>query len=90
MKQLVKQGKSLPAQIALAAALVLMAACASGSPLNDAIAEDYVYLAKLFKHFHANPELSMQEFATSDRLAGELQMVCISGWDGPMRPWPCM
>jgi len=25
----------------------------------------------LFKHFHAYPELSMQEFNTSDRLAAE-------------------
>ncbi len=43
------------------------------SALNQAVAADYDYLDKLYKHFHANPELSMQEFETSDRLAKELK-----------------
>jgi hippurate hydrolase len=42
------------------------------TPLQDAIEADYTYLDSLFKHLHANPELSMQEFKTSDRLAEEL------------------
>jgi hippurate hydrolase len=41
--------------------------------LRDAIASDYPYLGSLFKHLHAHPELSMQEFETSERLARELQ-----------------
>jgi amidohydrolase len=45
---------------------------AHATPLEDAIAADYGYLDALFKHFHANPELSMQEFKTSDRIASEL------------------
>jgi hippurate hydrolase len=40
--------------------------------LSDAIAGDYAYLESLFQHLHANPELSLQEFKTSDRLAREL------------------
>ena len=40
--------------------------------LKQAVEADYPYLDTLFKHFHANPELSMQEFKTSDRLAKEL------------------
>ena len=42
------------------------------SPLRDAVAADYPYLEKLFRHFHANPELSMQETKTSDRMAREM------------------
>ena len=45
---------------------------AVASPLSDAIEADYSYLEKLFQHFHANPELSMQETKTSDRLAKEM------------------
>lgn len=40
--------------------------------LTADIAADYARLDSLFRHFHANPELSMQEFRTSDRLAAEL------------------
>lgn len=40
--------------------------------LTADIAADYARLDSLFRHFHANPELSMQEFKTSDRLAAEL------------------
>lgn len=43
------------------------------SALNQAVSADYDYLDSLYKHFHANPELSMQEFETSDRLAKELK-----------------
>lgn len=42
------------------------------SSLEAAVAADYPYLEKLFRHFHANPELSMQESRTSDRLADEM------------------
>ena len=48
---------------------------AVASPLSDAIEADYSYLEKLFQHFHANPELSMQETKTSDRLAKEMSEV---------------
>lgn len=43
------------------------------SPLQDGVEADYPYLDALFKYFHANPELSFQEFNTSDRLARELE-----------------
>ena len=43
-----------------------------GSELRDSIEADYdAYLEALFEHLHANPELSMQEFETSDRMAAE-------------------
>ena len=42
------------------------------SPLNDAVEADYPFLEALFEHFHANPELSMQETKTSDRMAREM------------------
>lgn len=42
------------------------------APLRDAIEQDYPYLEELFNHLHQNPELSMQEYKTSDRMAAEL------------------
>jgi hippurate hydrolase len=41
--------------------------------LPQAIDADYPYLDNLFKYFHSHPELSMQEFNTSERLANELE-----------------
>lgn len=59
--------------LALITLPVWIVATVNASPLGNAIGADYAYLDALFKHFHANPELSMQEFATSDRLATELE-----------------
>jgi amidohydrolase len=56
----------------IVAATLGLHASAFATPLQDAIESDYAYLDELFKHLHANPELSMQEFKTSDRLAEEL------------------
>jgi amidohydrolase len=58
--------------VCLAIALIGLQANAFGTPLQDAIDVDYPYLDALFRHLHANPELSMQEFKTSDRIAKEL------------------
>ena len=46
---------------------------ASAASLQATIAADYSYLDALFKYFHAHPELSMQEFETSERLTAELE-----------------
>jgi len=52
---------------------------AAGPPVARAdnlaadIAIDYPRLEALFHHFHANPELSMQEVKTSERIAAELE-----------------
>ncbi|MEO1706148.1 MAG: amidohydrolase [Pseudomonadota bacterium] len=47
---------------------------ASGPGLRDAIATDYEEnLGSLFRHFHANPELSFRETKTAKRLASELE-----------------
>jgi hippurate hydrolase len=56
--------------IAVASIAVLPA---GASPLGDAVEADYPRLDELFRYFHANPELSMQEHETSDRLASELE-----------------
>ena len=48
-----------------------MAGGVHAAALDEAIAADYPYLDKLFKYFHHNPELSMQEVNTSNRLARE-------------------
>lgn len=41
--------------------------------LRVGIDADAPALLELFEHLHAHPELSMQEFSTSDRLAAELE-----------------
>lgn len=55
--------------------LILLFSASTGgeaATLRDAIDDDYPYLEKLFNHFHQNPELSMQEHESSDRMAEEL------------------
>jgi len=64
--------------ITIAASLVLgaapLAARAADTALRTDIAADYrTRLEALFLHFHANPELSGREVATSQRLAAELR-----------------
>ncbi|MEW9798888.1 amidohydrolase [Alteromonas sp. CYL-A6] len=46
---------------------------AEPASLKQAIDNDYPYLQTLFEHFHANPELSMQEVKTAARMARELE-----------------
>ncbi|MCH7538738.1 MAG: amidohydrolase, partial [Proteobacteria bacterium] len=58
---------SVVAVLVIASSSVVLA-----SPLEDAVTADYPYLEKLFNHLHANPELSMQEEKTSDRMAEEM------------------
>jgi len=57
--------------------LALALACplpAFADEITDDIALDYNdYLSDLFVHFHENPELSFQEFATAARMAEELR-----------------
>ena len=43
------------------------------SELGAAVEADYGRLDALFRYFHANPELSLQEYKTSDRAAAELE-----------------
>ncbi len=44
---------------------------AQADPLNDAIAADMPSLMELYRHLHANPELSGEEFKTAAKLAKE-------------------
>ncbi|KAF1694938.1 amidohydrolase [Pseudoxanthomonas koreensis] len=57
------------------AALLASSGAAHASPLAEAIDDDYPYLDALFRHLHANPELSLQEVETSNRLAHELEQL---------------
>jgi len=60
----------------LPAVMSLLSWCAApvgAASLREAIASDYAHLEALFEALHANPELSMQEAKTSDRLARELE-----------------
>ncbi|MGB3723063.1 MAG: amidohydrolase [Pacificimonas sp.] len=53
-------------------AAAIGAAPASADPLSDAVAADSDYLLELYRHLHANPEVSAQEFETAKRMAAEL------------------
>ena len=61
--------------LALAAALSLpLNQALADSDLSKAVSGDYdAYLGDLFKHFHANPELSLVENETAARMAKELK-----------------
>ena len=60
--------------IALVSALLVCATSVSASDLSASVKEDYdSYLADLWDHFHRNPELSLVEFRTAERMAKELQ-----------------
>lgn len=41
--------------------------------IHSRISEDYAYLDQLYKHLHANPELSFREEKTAAKIAEELQ-----------------
>ncbi|HSG58776.1 MAG TPA: amidohydrolase [Woeseiaceae bacterium] len=60
--------------VALFGALLIIASTASASELSDSIKQDYDnHLADLWDHFHRNPELSLVEFRTAERMAKELR-----------------
>jgi hippurate hydrolase len=56
---------------------------AYGSELSDSIKQDYDgHLAELWDHFHRNPELSLVEFETAERMASELRTAGFEVTDG--------
>ncbi len=61
--------------IAFTSALLICVSTASASELADSVKRDYdTYLADLWDHFHRNPELSLVEFRTAERMAKELRV----------------
>ena len=60
--------------VAAAAAILLVSFSANADDLADAVKKDYdEYLWPLFDHFHRNPELSLIEHDTAERMAQELR-----------------
>jgi len=60
--------------VALLSALLVYSLPVSASELTDSVKKDYdTYLAELWDHFHQNPELSLVEFKTAERMATELR-----------------
>ncbi|MGB7405413.1 MAG: amidohydrolase [Pacificimonas sp.] len=57
----------------LAATALAFAAPVAADEIDDAVAADWPYLFDLYKHLHANPEVSGQEFETAARMALELR-----------------
>ena len=59
---------------ALVSAILCFSSPLPASELADDIKQDYdAYLADLFDHLHRNPELSLAEFRTAERMAKELR-----------------
>ena len=65
--------QSIKMMLTIVVLIASMPMTSSADTLKAAVASDYAYLDKLFKYFHANPELSMQESETSDHLAREIE-----------------
>jgi len=60
--------------VALLSALLVNSLPVSANELTDSVKKDYdTYLAELWDHFHQNPELSLVEFKTAERMATELR-----------------
>lgn len=55
-----------------AAVVALVTLQVAAEPLTDAVSADLPYLTALYKHLHANPELSFAETETAARMAAEL------------------
>ncbi len=58
---------------AVAASALLAFSSAHATDLEDAVDADFEYIFELYKHFHANPELSFQESKSAARMAAELE-----------------
>ena len=56
-----------------AASSIALFGQATADELSDAVAADYPYIFDLYKHFHANPELSFRESESAKRMAAELE-----------------
>lgn len=50
-----------------------LAGIADRGGLKQSVIEDHAYVLELYKHFHANPELSFMEFQTAKRMAEEFR-----------------
>lgn len=57
----------------MGAALMLMPVAAQADALRDAVTADMPRLTGIYRHLHANPELSMQEVKTAALLAKEMK-----------------
>ena len=59
---------------AVAAVALFAGTVSAGDDLHKTVKKDYDgHLEALFKHFHANPELSSQEYETAKRVAAEIR-----------------
>jgi metal-dependent amidase/aminoacylase/carboxypeptidase family protein len=63
----------MKARLAFVLGLTALAQPAVAEPLRDAVAADMPKLMELYRHLHANPELSMQEVKTAARMASEMK-----------------
>jgi len=72
---MITSARTVAAIVAAAVALQLSARAQSSDPrtaVTNLVDKEFPGLLELYKHFHANPELSFQEEKSAARLAGEL------------------
>ncbi|NNL87849.1 MAG: amidohydrolase, partial [Marinicaulis sp.] len=69
------------------AALIMSASMASANELRTAVEADYEYILDLYKHFHANPELSFKESKSAARMIAELEPLGFTITEGVGDKW---
>ena len=69
------------------AALFLSVGMASANELKAAVEADYEYILDLYKHFHANPELSFKESESAARMIAELEPLGFEITEGVGDKW---
>jgi len=72
---------------AAASTLLLAGAPSFAADLKSAVADDYDYIFELYKHFHANPELSFKESQSAERMKAELEPLGFSVTTGIGDDW---
>lgn len=72
---------------AAAASVLAVIGVAQAADIKTDIAADYDYIFELYKHFHANPELSFKESESAARMAAELEPLGFSVSTGLGEKW---
>ncbi len=70
-----------------AAAFVTFGAQVNAQDLTSAVEADYDYIFDLYKHFHANPELSFKESESAARMQAELEPLGFTVTTGLGEKW---
>src|SRR5690625_396294 len=73
---------NVPLTLLLFCTFTVRPGMSQNSDVKEVIHENYEYVEELYKYLHANPELSLQEVKTSERLAEELSKLGFTVTEG--------